>query len=71
MYAIDEDDSENLEEALDNEEDLRAWCLSEESENEQWQEAISRRDKQKVKKSNQASLLSVEHSHSSNHNESH
>ena len=32
MYAIDEDDSENLEEALDNEEDLRAWCLSEESE---------------------------------------
>ena len=66
MYAIDEDDSENLEEALDNEEDLRAWCLSEESENEQWQEAISRRDKQKVKKSNQASLLRVEHSHNSN-----
>ena len=30
-------------------------CLSEESETEQWQEAISRREKQKVKKSNQAS----------------
>ena len=26
MYAIDEDDSENFEEA-DNEEDLQAWCL--------------------------------------------
>ena len=50
LYAIDEDDSENFEEAADNEEDLQAWCLLEESENEQWEEVISRRDKQKVKK---------------------
>ena len=36
----------------------------EESENEQWQEVISRRNKQRVKRANQASLLSVESSHS-------
>ena len=27
LYAIDEDDSENVEETPDNEEDLQAWCL--------------------------------------------
>ena len=43
LVAIDEDDSENVEEATGNEEDLQAWCLSEESENEQWQEVTSRR----------------------------
>ena len=34
----------------------------EESESEQWQEVISRRNKQRVKRANQASLLSVESS---------
>ena len=66
MYAIDEDDSEHVGEATDNEEVLQAWCLLEESDNEQWQEVISRRDKQKLKKANQASLLTVEDSHNSN-----
>ena len=65
LCAIDEDDSENVEGATDNEEDLQAWCLSEESENEQGQEVITRRDKQRAKKANQASLLSVENSHNS------
>ena len=51
-----------------NEEDLHAWCLLEESENEQWQEVISKQNKRKVKKVNQASLLSVESSHNSNPN---
>ena len=41
-------------------------CQKKVKMNEQWQEAISRRDKQKVKKSYQASLLSVEHSHNLN-----
>ena len=45
---------------LDNDEELQPWRLLEESENEQWQRVISRRDKQKAKKANQASLLSVE-----------
>ena len=27
MHAVDEDDSENVEEATDDEEDLQAWCL--------------------------------------------
>ena len=66
LSAIDEDDSENVEEATDNEKDLPTWCLLEESENEQWQEVISRRDQQKVKKANQASLLRVENSQNSN-----
>ena len=38
------------------------WCLLEESENEQWQEVISRRDKQQVKNANQESQMSVEKS---------
>ena len=41
MYAIGEDDSENIEESADNEEDLQARCLLEDSEHEQWQEVIS------------------------------
>ena len=49
---------------LDNDEDLQAWCLLEESENEQWQEVISSRSKHRAKKVKQASLLSVESSHS-------
>ena len=55
LYAIDEDDSENVEESAEDEE---------ESESEQWQEVISRRNKQRVKRANQASLLSVESSQS-------
>ena len=43
---------------------MQAWCLLEESESEQWQEVISRRNKQRVKRANQASLLSVESSQS-------
>ena len=35
LYAIDEDDSEIVEEAADNEEVLQLWCSLEESENEQ------------------------------------
>ena len=66
LYAVDEDDGENAEESTDNEEDLQAWCLLEESENEQWQEVISKQNKRKVKKANPASLLSVENSHNSN-----
>ena len=64
LYAINEDDSENVEESAETEEYLQAWCLLEESENEQRQEVISRRSKQRSKKVNQASLLSVESSHS-------
>ena len=66
VYAVDEDDGENVEESAENEEDLQAWCLLEESENEQWREVISRRSKQRAKKDNQASLLSMENSYNSN-----
>ena len=66
LYAFHEDDSEIVEEAADNEEVLQLWCSLEESENEQWQEVISRRNKPKVKKANPTSLLSVENIHDSN-----
>ena len=66
LYAIDDNDGGNAEESEENEEDLQAWCLLEESENEQWQEVISKQNRRKVKKDNQASLLSVENSHNSN-----
>ena len=66
LYAVDEDDGEKAEESTENEEDLQAWCLLEESENEQWQEVISKHHKRRVKKDNQASLLSMENSHNSN-----
>ena len=56
--------AENVKEATDNEENLHAWCLLEESENEQWQDGTSRRSKHRAKKVNRASLLSVESSHS-------
>ena len=65
MYSIDEDGSEKIEEATDSEEGLQAWCLLEESEIEPWQEVINRRDNQKLKRANRASLLSVENSHNS------
>ena len=65
LYATDEEDSENVEEANDNKEHLRARCLLEECETEQWHEVVSKREQQKVKKANAASLLIVESSHNS------
>ena len=67
LYAMDEDDSEDTKEysnrSTESEEDLQAWCILEESESEQWTEKISRRNRRRAKKTNQASLLSVESSH--------
>ena len=52
--------SEIRQEAVDNDEELQAWCLLEESEHEYWQEEISRKDEQQLKKAAHVSLLSVE-----------
>ena len=65
MYAIDEDDCEHVGDATGNEEDLLAWCLSEESEHEQWQDVIIRRDKQQGKEAANVSLLIAENNRSS------
>ena len=64
MYAVDEDENENIEESVEEEDDLQAWCLLDESESEQWREVIHKRSKKKAKKDNQSSLLSVENSQS-------
>ena len=55
-----------MQKVLENEEDLQALCLLEESENELWQEVISKQNKRRVKKANQASLSHVENSHHPN-----
>ena len=60
LYAMDADDSESTKDSIGSEEDLKAWCILEESESEQWQEVISRRSRLAAKRRNQASLLSVE-----------
>ena len=44
----------------EDEDELHAWCLLEESEKEQWQEVTSKKLKLKKKKLDQESLLSVE-----------
>ena len=62
---MNEEDSKDTKEYSNKstEEDLQAWCILEESESEQRQEVISRGSRQRAKKTNQASLLSVESSH--------
>ena len=55
MYAIDEDDSENVKEATDNEEDLLAWCLFEESDTG----VVARGDQQTRKTKGEESPSSV------------
>ena len=45
----------------EDENELHAWCLLEESENEQWREVTSKKSKSKMKKFAHESLLSVEH----------
>ena len=59
LYAVDEDDGENAEEPTEIEEDLQAWCLLEESENEQWQEVISKQNKRNCEEGK--SSVTVEH----------
>ena len=61
LNAVEEDKGDICEEVHEDEDELRAWCLLEESENEQWQEVISKKSKLKTKKLAHESLLSVEH----------
>ena len=57
LCAVGEKESEVSEEAADNEAELQLWCLWEESEHEQWQEVIRRKDKQTLNKAAHVSLL--------------
>ena len=56
----DEDKGDINDEVHEDEDELHAWCFLEESENEQWQEVISKKSKLKLKKLAHESLLSVE-----------
>ena len=65
LNATGEEESEVDEEAIDDEEELQAWCLLEASEHEQWQVVISRRDKRTLKIYAPISLPSVQKNRSS------
>ena len=60
LNAVDEDTGDISEEVHEDEDELHAWCLLAESENEQSQELISDKLKLKLKKLAHESLLSVE-----------
>ena len=61
LNAVEEDKGDISEEVHEDENELRAWRLLEESENEQWQEVTSKKSKlNKKKKLDDESLLSVE-----------
>ena len=56
-----EEDTEDIsEEVREDEDELHAWCLLEESENEQWLGVTSKKSKLKTKNLDHESLLSVE-----------
>ena len=60
LNAADEDKGDISEEVHEDEDELHAWCLLEESESEQWQEVISKKSKLMLVKLAQESLPSVE-----------
>ena len=60
LNAVEEDKGDISEEVHEDEHELHAWCLQEESENEQWQEVTSKKSKLKSRKLNHESWLSVE-----------
>ena len=60
LNAVEEDKGDISEEVREDEDELHAWCLLEESENEQLQEVTSEKSKLKMKEFARESLLSVE-----------
>ena len=60
LNAVEEDNGDVSEKVREDEDELHAWCVLEESENEQWQEVTSKKTNSKLVKLNHESLLSVE-----------
>ena len=60
LNAVEENRGDISEEVREDEDELHAWCLLEESENVQWQEVARKKPKLKTKKFAHESLLSVE-----------
>ena len=60
LNAVEEHKGDISEEVHEDEDELHAWCLLEESENEQWKEVTSKKSQLKMKKIAHESLLSVE-----------
>ena len=60
LNAVDEDKGDTREKVHEDDDDLHAWCLLEESENEQWQEVTSKKSELKTKKFANEPLLSVD-----------
>ena len=57
LNAAEEDKGDISEEVHEDGDELHAWCLLEESENEQWQEVISKKSNFKTKRIAHESLL--------------
>ena len=51
---------ENILEEIPENDELHAWCILEERENEQWQEVISKQSRRNLRKDAHFSLLSDE-----------
>ena len=60
LNAVDEEKGDIREKVHEDEVELHAWCLLEESEKEQWQEVISKESKLKLQNMAHGSVLSVE-----------
>ena len=60
LNAVDEDKGDIRQEVHEDGDELHAWRLLEENENEQWQEVISNTSKLKLKKLAHESLVTVE-----------
>ena len=60
LNAVDEEKGDIREKVHEDELELHAWCLLEESEKEQWQEVISKESKLKLQNMAHGSVLSVE-----------
>ena len=60
LNALEEDKGDISEEVHEDDDELQAWCLLEESENERWQEVVSKKSTLKSKKVAHESMPSVE-----------
>ena len=64
LYADDEQENGNNE-VHDTDDDIQTWCIPDELEPEQWQEAITRESERKQQTCSHTSILGVETKQSS------
>ena len=65
LYADDEQENGSNDEVHDTDDDFQTWCIPDELEPEQWQEAITRQSERKQQTCSQTSILCVQTKQSS------